>query len=122
MKKYIFFLSILFINLISANLIISPLEVNVQINEPKNYSITIFNNYSFDIYDLRFKELEAKGFTFPNMSILKNTSQTYTLTVKTNSSFYGQIDAKTYFNFMIDLPEEITTYTIFLNANGFNPM
>lgn len=121
-KIPIFFLSILFINLISANLIISPLEVNVQINEPKNYSITIFNNYSFDIYDLRFKELESKGFTFPNMSILKNTSQTYTFTVKTNSSFYGQIDAKTYFNFMIDLPEEITTYTIFLNANGFNPM
>lgn len=122
-KIILLIFSIFLFSFINANIIVSPQnsEVTVQVGTAQNFTFNIFNNFTFDIYDLKFPELQAKGFIFPNISILKNTSSTYTYTVKTNNSFYGVINSKIQFNFLVDLPEEIQTYSIQITENGFNP-
>jgi len=122
-KINLLIIGIFLLTTISANLVITPNnpEITININQAKNFTATIFNNYTFDIYDLSFPELKIKGFTFPQIDIPKNTSKTFTYQVKTTESFYGQINSKVQFNFLVDLPEEITTYYVQITENGFNP-
>lgn len=120
-KIFLVFIGIFLLSSINANLITTSQEVTVNVNEAQNFTTTIFNNYTFDIYDLTFPELEAKGFTFPKIDIPKNTSKTFSYKVQTTESYYGNINSKVKFNFLINLPEEITTYQIQINENGFNP-
>jgi plastocyanin len=123
MNKLILLISSVFLfSLISANVVItpSPLDATVQVNHEKNFSITIRNNYTFDILDFSFSGLKEKGFVFPSMTIPKNTSATYSIKVKTNQSYHGTIASLVEFKFYVDLPEGTSTHTIRISEYGFN--
>ena len=125
MNKNIFLALLVFFSLsslLSANLVISPspLDLETKVNNQKNFSITISNNYTFDILDFSFPILENKGFIFPNISIPQNTTNTYQISVKTNESFYGTLSELVEFKFWVDLPEEVTTHNIKITEYGFS--
>jgi len=123
MKKIIFIFLILMIPSVFANIVISsiPSEISSQIGKTTNYTWTVFNNYSFDIFDISVPELESKGFNFSKMYIKANSSNTSTFSVKTDESFFGTINAEVQFKFYLDLPEEIKTYPLLITDFGFNP-
>jgi len=123
-KILILFITILSISTISANLVISPNlpTIDVEVNKPQNFTMQVQNNYSFDIYNLNFPELEQRGFKIPKTDIPSNTTKTLIIEINTTESYFGQLESKATFSFLVDLPEEIQTYQIQINEFGFNPI
>lgn len=111
----IFFCSL---NFVSAEIILSPINISVSKGVENSFSINISNNYDFDIYKLTFSNLE--GFTFPEINILKKTSQTINFIVKTNYSYDGFINSNVKFRYKASIPEDITTYNLTISGSGIN--
>jgi len=116
-------ISIALISLASANIEIdpNPLDIITKVNQENTYSITIKNNYDFGITDMQFSNISDYGFSFPNITIPKNSSKTFDLTLKATDSIHKQINSKVSFKYFVDLPEEVTTYEINITPEGFNP-
>lgn len=122
-KFILIILGMFLISLVNANLIITenPKDITTNLNENKSYSISVFNNNSFNIYNLEFENLEDYGFTFPsNITINSNQTKTIQLYVKTTSSYHGSLTSNVKFYYLVDLPEEITNYNIYVGNSGFD--
>jgi len=125
--KLIFFLvgiNVFLITLASATISISPtiLEAETQINEQKDYQITITNNYNFDILDFSFGDLESKGFTFPNITIEKNSSKDFTILFKPTISIHENLQVPISFYWFKDFEEGVITEEINItDPLGFVP-
>jgi len=120
----ILILGISLINLVSATLTIfpQPLEAETQINNQADYQITLTNNYNFDIFDFQFGNLVEKGFSFPNIAIEKNSSQTVTIQFLPTESIHENVQVPVSFKYFVELPTEPQTYEINLtDPAGFNP-
>lgn len=124
LKRVELIISIFLISMVSANIVIQTQNMDIQneVGNTSNYTLTITNNNSFDIFDFSFPELEAKGFKFnPYFMVKANSTNSTTFSVTTNESFFGTINAKVQFKYYVDLPEEIKTYPVLLTDYGFNP-
>ena len=92
MKKVIFlFIFLLLINTVKGELIITPqtLSIEVNINEEKNVSFELYNNFSFPIYNIEFSDIS--DVVFNNINVLDiNQTITTTLKVKTPTAYNQQ--------------------------------
>lgn len=122
-KQILFIVGILCLTLMSANLVITdnPKGIDVKINQNQSFQISVLNNYSFPIYDLAFENLNDYGFEFPsNITINPSETKSVLFDVKTSSSYHGQLNSNVKFNYLVDLPEEITNYNIYISNSGFD--
>ena len=121
-KKEILFLAlaISMINLISADIIIlpSPISINVSKGIEQSFSLNITNNYNFDIFKLTFYNID--GFTFPEINISSGSTKLINFNVLTNYSFEGTKSATINFKYLGNIPEEITTYVLTITSSGIN--
>ena len=116
--------SIFLITFVNANLVISPipLEATTKINQEASYQITLTNNYNFNIFDFQFGNLISKGFTFPNIEIEKNSTQTITASFLPTTSIHENIQVPISFKYFVELPTGAQTYEINLtDPSGFSP-
>jgi plastocyanin len=125
-KIFIYFGIIMLISLVSADLIITPnpINVNVQVGDLEEFSLTLNNTYNFDIYDFSFSELDNKGFNFPNFNLSSNESKEIKFNVSSDSSYSGTINSNVKFKFYVNLPLTISNYNITISpelSEGFNP-
>ena len=121
MNKFIILVfSIFLINLVNASILIipSPLNISVSKNIETSFQMNITNNYGFNIYNLKFYNLE--GFTFPEINISSGSTSQVNFNVKTNYSFEGVKTANVNFKYFGSIPEEITTYILNINSSGIN--
>jgi len=114
------------ISLVSADLIITPnpINVDVQVGDLEEFSLTLNNTYNFDIYDFSFSELDNKGFNFPNFNLSSNESKEIKFNVSSNSSYSGTLNSNVKFKFYVNLPLTISNYNITISpelSEGFNP-
>jgi len=124
MKRFLLLLTGIFlISLASANILIipNPITITTDVGTTSSSSMTIVNNFSFNIEDFKFNDLENKGFKFPLINIPSNTNRTYAFEVNATSSFYGTIGSLVTFKFPVNIPEEITTYQIKISETGLDP-
>jgi len=124
MKLSLLILAIFLISSVSAGITITPatLEATTQINEQKDYQITIINNFDFDIFDLSFGDLTSKGFTFPDMTIEKNSTKSFTILFKPTISIHENLQVPVSFKYFVDLPLETATHQINISdPAGFTP-
>jgi len=123
-KLYLFFLiTVLLISFCSSEIILSqnPMNISQKINENHTYQISITNTYNFSVMDFGFSNLESKGFSFLNITIPANTTQTYDFYVKTSVSSHENIDSTVSFKYIVNLPDEITTKNIIIaKYSGFS--
>jgi len=116
-------LGVLLLSLISANLVIDPytMDIETRINENKTFTANILNNYTFEILEVNFPGLEEKGFYFPNnISIAPGENKEISFDVITTESIHETIELKIEFKFLVDLPEEVTTYDVGISNSGFS--
>lgn len=107
--------------LVNASIIImpeSPMNISVNKGIEKSFSMNITNNYGFDIYNLKFYNLE--GFNFPNINISSGSTKLVNFNIKTNYSFEGKKLTTINFKYFGSIPEEITTYVLNINNSGIN--
>lgn len=115
---------LLLLGITSASITISPnpLSATTQINNQIDYQITITNDYLFDIFDFNFGDLTSKGFTFPNITVDKNSSKEITILFKPTSSVHENLNIPVSFKYFVELPLETKTYDINItDPNGFTP-
>lgn len=124
MKRLCFcILFVLLVPTILAELTISPqpTDVSLKVGETKSFQITLNNNFTFDIFDFTFGDLENYGFSFPEINLPENSSKTINFTVNTGTSYHLNIPTTVEFKFLVDLPDEPTTHYINITYSGFNP-
>lgn len=116
-------ISIFFISLTSAQIIISPNPLNSTtiIGKQINHTITINNTYNFDVFNFTFGNLTDLGFTFPNVYVEANTKKTYTISVNPSQSKTQNLENNIRFHYHANIPEEVTTYDVLITDNGFIP-
>lgn len=122
-KIFLMIFGIFFISFTSANLIISPnsLDFNTKINTQKTLTLTLTNNYSFTIYDIKFGNLTEYGFTYPNTNINSGQTKTIDITLNRETSFHSSIPITIEFKYNVDIPIEVTNYNVNITGNGFKP-
>ena len=123
-KKVIILFSIFLISFTTASLSISPnpLDISQTINSENTYSFSLTNNYNFKISDFTFSGLSEHGFSFPEIEINPNESQTIDFTIQPSSSFHGQVTSKVSFKFLVELSEETETHEVNItDPSGFIP-
>lgn len=122
-KALFFFTALIFLaNLVSASLVIlpNPISVELSVNQQKTFSATMTNILPFQISNLQFSNLT--GFTFPNITIAPNQTKIINFTVSRNQSFYGTIPSKVSFDYLVDIPTQVTTYQVNISdIDGYNP-
>ena len=113
----------LIIPVISANLIISPmpLDIQIKVGEQITRQVTLENKYDFPILDFKFGNLSNRGFTFPEIEIPKNSSKTFDVTISATESIHENIQVPISFRFYVDLPDTATTHHVNVSMTGFSP-
>jgi len=96
-----------------------PIQINVQVSEPKSFDLFLNNTFDFEITDFEFQNLT--GFSFPNIVMPPNTIQSITFNVNRAESFFGTIPSKVRFNYYVDLPETIQSYHVNITGLGYKP-
>lgn len=121
-KQILLLLGIFLITIASASITIQPypLDATTNVNQEASYLITIENNYSFDIMDFQFGDLENYGFTFPNITIPANSSQTFTATLLTSTSIHENLQVPVSFKYYVELSDVQKTYEINITDAGLN--
>src|SRR4030042_3733541 len=122
MKKYILFLILaLFINIISADLILIPSELSIEntLNQPKTYSFTMTNTYDFTLRTFTFSNLT--DFNFPSITLITNQTINVSFIANSNTIQKKDINSLVTFNYLVNVPSEPQTHLITINPNGFSP-
>lgn len=110
------------LNLVSSLIITqNPLNLTAKVNENKTIQVEFINNLGFDIFDFKFSNLSAKGFTIPVINIQANSSQIIPIVVKTTQSYHGLLDSKVEFKYTVNLPDEQETFYVDITEMGFSP-
>ena len=117
----LFLVGILTINIVSAELIITPSTMNITtiVNEQKNFNLTLKNTFDFQIKSFQFSNLT--GFTFPTIILEPAQEKTITFNVKRTSSIMQTINSKVSFNYLVNLPIGIKTHQVNITENGYKP-
>lgn len=115
------FITIFLLNLVSAELIMSPnpLNVNTKINEEETFTLTLQNTFDFIIEDFSFKNLS--GFIFPNIILQPNETKNIEIKVNRPDNIFTTIISKVSFNYLVDIPSETKTHKINITGSGFKP-
>jgi len=122
-KSYFFLIGILLINLASATITIfpNPSDITQKVNTEGTFQITLTNNYDFEIMDFQFGDLSSRGFTFPDITIPKNSSKVIDFTVLPTTSAHENIQVPVSFKYKVSLPGTTQTHYINITDLGFIP-
>lgn len=108
---------------VSAELIISPNNLDFQVldNQIVNLQVTIYNNYTFPIYNVSLTELPLKVIS-DKIQILNNqTSAIVNITVQSNEPFQASKNAKIIFFMKAIRQEAVSTIQVNITRDGFLP-
>src|SRR3990167_7489938 len=123
MKKLLFlFIFLLLLNTVKSELIITPqtLSIEVNINEEKNVTFELYNNFSFPIYNIEFSDVS--DIVFNNINVLDvNQTVTTTLKIKTTTSYNQQKTSNIKFNYLSNIITQPSTYEVNITQSGFSP-
>jgi len=122
-KTFLFLIaSILLINMVNAQISIQPqpLQATTQINREAQFQITITNKYDFRAFDFEFGSLTSKGFTFSDISIEPNSSQTITISFLPTTSMHENIQVPVKFHKLKPLYVGSQTFEINITDYGLD--
>jgi hypothetical protein len=93
---------ILFSNLLSADLIVSPNPISVvtKLNTPTNFTLHMNNTFNFNLQNFEFKNMS--GFSFPDFVLSAGESRDITFSVNMNEFKSGSFVVPINFKYLVD--------------------
>lgn len=115
------FVIIMLVGIVNAQLIIEnpPIDVTSKVNEKNTFQLTMTNNYTFELIDFEFTNLE--GFTFPDITIPAGQTKTIDFEVEIGQSKFETIQSIISFKYLVDLPEGVETHNVNIKATNYDP-
>lgn len=117
------FFSLILLQSVSAELILTPNNLDFQVldNQIVSQQITIYNNYTFPIYNVSLTELPLKV-SSDKIPVLNNQSSAIiNVTVQSNEPFQASKNAKLIFFMKAVRQEQVSTIQVNISRDGFLP-